>query len=161
MNHYELLYIIPLKVGQDDDNNIQEKVHQMLATEGAKITLEDNWGKRKLAYPIKNVRHGTYVVTEFDLDPEKLNKIQSWFRLSADILRAQLITKKVKSPEQLAREQALQEKLAKKQIKANENQKAEAARAEAEASASTTMQSGELADLDKKLEEILEQEIVK
>ncbi len=163
MKHYELLYIIPLKVGQDDNNDIQEKVHKMLADEGAKITLEDNWGKRKLAYPINHVRHGTYVVTEFDLEPEKLGKVQAWLRLSADLLRSQLIAKKLKTPEQIAREQALQEKLMKKQIKANENQKAEAiAKAETEAGlVPTAMASTELADLDKKLEEILEQEIVK
>jgi len=161
MKHYELMYIIPLKVGQEDNNDVQEKVHQMLSNETAKITLEESLGKRKLAYPINHVRHGTYVVTEFDIEPDKLSKIQSWLRLSADILRSQLITKKLKTPEQIAREQALQEKLMKKQIKANEDQKAEAAAKAGTEPVPTTMASAELADLDKKLEEILEQEIVK
>jgi small subunit ribosomal protein S6 len=160
MKHYELMYIIPLKVGQEDYTEIQDKVRQLLTTEGGTITHEENWGKRKLAYPIHNVRHGIYVVLEFDLEPAKIGKIQAWLSLSSEILRAQLIVKKLKSPEQLAREQALQEKLMKKQIKANETQKAETAKNESETTKSA-VSSAELADLDKKLEEILEQEIVK
>ena len=154
------MYIIPLKVGQEDNSEAQDKVNQLLLAEGGKITHEENWGKRKLAYPIHNVRHGIYVIAEFDLEPTKLNKIQEWLSLSPEILRAQLISKTLKSPEQLAREQALQEKLMKKQIKANEAQKAEMAKTEKE-SVRPAMASAELADLDKKLEEILEQEIVK
>lgn len=160
MKHYELMYIIPLKVGQDDNTEIQEKVHGQLVVEGSKITQEENLGKRKLAYPIANVRHGTYVVTEFDLEPEKLNKIEEWLRLSGDILRYQLIAKKLKSPEQQARERALQEKLMKKQLKAEESHKEELYKTDAEA-VKVAAEPAELADLDKKLEEILEQEIVK
>ncbi len=160
MKHYELMYIIPLKVGQDDNNDTQQKVHDMLTGEGANITMEENLGKRKLAYAINHVRHGTYVVAEFDLEPEKLAKVQSWLSLSGEVLRSQLITKKVKTPEQLAREQALQEKLMKKQLKLNESQKAEAAKSD-ESVSGHTMAPAELADLDKKLEEILEQEVVK
>lgn len=160
MKHYELMYIIPLKVGQDDNNDIQEKVHSMLISEGANITMEENLGKRKLAYTINHIRHGTYVVTEFDLESNKLPKVQSWLSLSGDILRSQLISKAVKSPEQLAREQALQEKLMKKQIKFNESQKTEAAKTE-EGVGAHSMAPAELADLDKKLEEILEQEVIK
>lgn len=154
------MYIVPLKVGQDDNTEIQEKVHNMLIAEGSKITQEENLGKRKLAYPIANVRHGSYVVTEFDIEPDKLNKVEEWLHLSSDVIRHQLIAKKVKSPEQLAREQALQEKLMKKQLRAEESHKAELYKAEEETIKAAT-QPTELADLDKKLEEILEQEIVK
>ncbi|HLD86072.1 MAG TPA: 30S ribosomal protein S6 [Patescibacteria group bacterium] len=160
MKHYELMYILPLKVGQEEGTEAQEKIHSMLTAEEAKITLEENLGKRKLAYPINRVRHGIYAVTEFDLEPTKLSKIQEWLRLSSDVLRAQLIIKKLKTPEQVAREQALQEKLMKKQLKAAEAQKTEATQREA-AMATPAIQPTELADLDKKLEKILEQEIVK
>lgn len=157
MKHYELLYIIPLKVGQDDGSEIQEKVHNFLVSEGAKITREENLGKRKLAYAIKHVRHGIYVVIEFDLEPVQLPKIQAWLRLSSDILRSQIVAKKLLSPEQLARERALQEKLMKKQIQAASTTKTDTVTPDESSIGPTT----ELADLDKKLEEILEQEIVK
>lgn len=161
MKHYELMYIIPLKIGQDDNNEIQEKVRQMLIAEGAKISLEENLGKRKLAYHINHIRHGNYVVMEFDLDPAKVGKVQSWLRLSGELLRFQIINKKIKSPEKMAREQALQEKLMKKQIKITSEEKQETITDDEEAPASTPTTPTELADLDKKLEQILEQEIVK
>ncbi|MDP3985811.1 MAG: 30S ribosomal protein S6 [Candidatus Veblenbacteria bacterium] len=159
MKHYELMYIVPLKVGQEEATEAQEKVRATLTAEGAKITQEENLGKRKLAYPIENIRHGVYVVTEFDIEPGKVGKVSEWFRLSADVLRAQLVTKKLKSPEQIAREQAFQEKLMKKQLKAEEARK-ETMREE-DAVVAAAKQPGELADLDKKLEEILGQEVVK
>ncbi len=155
------MYIIPLKVGQDDYTDIQEKVHNMLVAEGGKITQEENLGKRKLAYPIANVRHGTYVVNRFDLESDKVKKVEDWLRLSNDIIRHQLIAVKIKTPEQLAREQALQEKLMKKQLKAETAARNDDSAKPTAPTAKTTMEPAELADLDKKLEAILEQEIVK
>lgn len=165
MNHYEIMYIIPLKMG-DESNTTQEKVHAMLQAEGAKITLEENMGKRKLAYPIDHIRHGSYVLVECDLESNKIPKVSEWLRLSGEILRAQVINKKIKSPEQMAREKALQEKLAKQQARAEAEAKIEP-KAEVKETGSTPSAPKpvepklELDELDKKLEQILENEIVK
>ncbi len=160
MKHYELMYIIPVKMGDDDSSQVQDKVRAQLTAEGAKLTHEESLGKRKLAYPVDHVRHGTYVVAEFNLEPEKLVKISDWFRLSAEVLRAQVVSKKLKSPEKLAREHALQEKLAREH--AAEDAEAErtaggsAAPAEEKAKPARRLE-----DLGKKIDEILEQELVK
>lgn len=157
MNHYELMYIIPLKLEGEDSTAVADKVRAWLLTEGAKITFEEALGKRKLAYPIKHIRHGSYVVLEMDIDPAKVARVNEWFRLSSEVLRAQLVSKKLKSPEQLAREKAFQEKLA----------RLHAARAEAEAKPAGEAPKAEvkpkvkLEELDQKLEQILGEEMVK
>jgi len=152
------MYIIPVKIGEEQAPAVQEKVHTMLVGEGANITLEENLGKRKLAYPIDHIRHGTYVVAEFDLDPAKLAKVSDWFRLSNDILRSQILSKQVKNPEQLAREKAFQEKLSKLQAKSEvvEEKGLESIKKSDGASPKV-----KLDELDKKLEEILGKEVVK
>ncbi len=155
MNHYEIMYIVPIKVTGDEPTAVQDKVRAMLQAEGAAITREDVMGKRKLAYPINHVRHGSYVVLECDLSPDKVKKVDDWFRLSPDILRALMVTKKVKSPAQLERERALQAKLARLHAKAEE-----AAKVAAEpVSPPVEQPKVNLEELDKKLEQILEEEV--
>ncbi|MBI5466005.1 MAG: 30S ribosomal protein S6 [Candidatus Kerfeldbacteria bacterium] len=159
MNHYEIMYIVPLKAGAEETSTAQDKVRAMLQSEGAKITLEDAMGKKKLAYPIEHVRHGSYVVLECDLEPGKIKKVSDWFRLSSEILRAQIVAKKLKTPEQLAREKAFQEKLARLHA-----QTAAEAKPEPEVIAETEAKRTDkpkikLDELDKKLEQILEEEV--
>jgi len=161
MKHYELMYIIPVKAGSEDDSSIQDKVRSMLQQEGATITKDEVLGKRKLAYPIKNLRHGNYIVMELDLDTQAVSRVNNWFRMSPDILRSQLVVKLLKTPEQEAKEKAFREKLQKLQLKetADENQSDKPTPAGEDKPA--TSGPVQLEDLDKKLEKILEQEIVK
>lgn len=154
MSHYEIMYIIPVKMTGEEATPSQDKVREMLQAEGAKITHEESLGKKKLAYPINQVRHGTYIVVESDLDPTKVKKVSEWFRLSSDIVRAQIISKKLKTPEELAREKAFQEKLAKLRA----DNEAEEKKVDVKEEPKTKV---DLADLDKKLEKILEEEIIK
>lgn len=156
-NHYEIMYIVPLKATGDEPGAVQDKVRATLTAAGAKITHEDSLGKRKLAYPINHVRHGHYVVLECDLPTDKVKQINDWFRLSPDVLRAMIVDKKVKSPEQLERERALQAKLARLHAKAEEATKV-AALAPA-APAAEEQPKVNLEELDKKLEQILEEEV--
>lgn len=158
MSYYEIMYIVPLKLNGEEPTAVQDKVRAMLQAEGAKITKEEPLGKRKLAYPIKHIRHGAYVALECELEPTALKKVNEWFRLSSEVLRVQILSKQPKTPEQLAREKAFQEKLAKLHAKAEAESK-EATPAATKPKPPTPKVN--LEDLDKKLEKILEEEIVK
>ena len=108
------MYIVPLKMNDDETNtSTKDKARAMLLNEGAQITKEETMGKRKLAYPIDQVRHGIYVTVECDLEPSKIKRVNDWFRLSTEILRSQIINCHPKSEAQLAKQKALQDKLAK------------------------------------------------
>jgi small subunit ribosomal protein S6 len=157
------MYIIPLKVGSDETTTVQEKVRTMLQSEGAKITNEIEMGKRKLAYPIKHIRHGSYVVIECNLEPTKVKNLNDWFRMSPEILRAQIVAKQLKSPEQMERERTFQEKLARLHAKAEEVVKPTPIKQEEikEKKEAVSKVKVDLDDLDKKLEQILEEKVVK
>ncbi|MBU1038841.1 30S ribosomal protein S6 [Patescibacteria group bacterium] len=164
MKHYELIYIIPIKAGSEEDTTVADKVRAMLKEEGATISQEDSLGKKKLAYPIKGLRHGNYILVEFDLESTKLARVNNWFRMSTEVLRSQIILKPLKSPEQLAREKAFQEKLMKIQAREEAETKEPAKPADSEKPApavESVPRPVQFDDLDKKIEEILEQEIVK
>jgi len=163
MSHYEIMYIIPVKVTEDSPEPIQQKVRVAIEQLGGTITREELWGKRKLAYPINKVRHGTYIIIEADINTAKIQELNNWFRLSTDILRAQILAVEPLNEKQLARQQALQQKLAKINAQHDLLTKQEEA---SKAEETTTVKTHEkpkikLEELDSKLDSILEQEMVK
>lgn len=156
MNHYELLYIVPLKMEDETAEPIINKVSELLKELGAEVTLNDNLGKRKLAYPINQVRYGFYVLLEFNIAPDALKKLERELQLDSNIIRFQIIKKKIKSDETIAREHALQQKL--KTQRAHEDLAAAEAKLKPKME---TITATRIDDLDKKLDEILENEMVK
>ena len=87
MNQYELLYIVPTRYTDDELNPIKQKVRQIIESENGKIFLEDNLGKKKLAYPIKKIFQGYYLLCHFDLEGSALKKINRDLQLSDEIIR--------------------------------------------------------------------------
>jgi small subunit ribosomal protein S6 len=94
--HYEILYIISNKFTEEEVKPIQEKVKKIITDNGGKITFEEEWGKKRLAYPIKHNNHGYYILSEFDIEGKKLEKINETLRLTNEVIRFQIITKEIK-----------------------------------------------------------------
>lgn len=91
--HYELLYIISNKFSEDELAPIKQKIEKLIANNQGQITFQDDWGKKRLAYPIKHFRHGYYHLLEFDLPADKIKVVGDYLRLSDQILRHQIIKK--------------------------------------------------------------------
>jgi small subunit ribosomal protein S6 len=109
--HYEILFIVPNKFTDDEAKIVAEKVGKVITENGGQITLNEYWGKKKLAYEIKHNAYGYYGLFEFDLEGNLLAKVDQNLRLSADVLRHQIIVKKAKSAEDIAREQVIRAKI--------------------------------------------------
>lgn len=142
--HYELLYIISNKFSEDELAPINAKVVKILESNEAKITLSEDWGKKKLAYPIKNFSFGYYHLIEFDANGEKLKKITRSFRMANEILRYMIVIKPYKSEKEIKKEKEISEKIA---IKTAEHEKLEQEKTKGKV---------DLKDLDEKLDKILE-----
>ncbi|HCC23870.1 TPA: 30S ribosomal protein S6 [Candidatus Falkowbacteria bacterium] len=112
-NHYELLYIVSIKHTGDDLTKVIESVSGLLKTKGCTITHDDMLGKQKLAYPINKVHQGTYVVLEFDGPREAIKDLETELRLMKELLRFLVIKKRVKTAEDIAHEQRVQDRLLK------------------------------------------------
>ena len=97
----------------DDLQKVRETVTSLVKEHGGEITLDDIFAKQKLAYPIKKVHQGTYVVMEFDIEKDKINTVEKLLHLNNDLLRYMLIKKKVKTAAELERENSIQERLLK------------------------------------------------
>ena len=55
--------------------------------EGAEIVNEENWGLRKLAYPIQKKSTGFYQLLEFNADPSVIAKLEINFRRDERVIR--------------------------------------------------------------------------
>lgn len=156
--HYELLYIVPGTMTEDEVQPTIEAVHRLLTDRGATVTKTEFWGKRKLAFEIKHVRQGYYDLVEFDLDPAALADLEKALRLHDGVLRHAIVRKRVKTPERLAAEERLRERIAAyRQAEKEKETVAElAAATPAPAPAATTEAKVAPEKLEEKLEEMLE-----
>ena len=64
-----------------------EKFKAILVAEGAEIVNEENWGLRKLAYPIQKKSTGFYQLLEFNADPSVIAKLEINFRRDERVIR--------------------------------------------------------------------------
>ncbi len=156
--HYEILFILPNKFTEDEAKKVMDKVGQLITTTGGQLTHNEFWGKKKLAYEIKHNAYGYYGLFEFDLEGKLLAAIDKNLRLSADILRHQIVVKKVKSAEEIARAEAIRAKIDSKKAADKKKEEKEKKASTAEAPVKTKKADDkrvDLKDLDKKLEGIL------
>jgi small subunit ribosomal protein S6 len=63
------------------------KVRSIITDNGGEVTKEDNWGKRKLAYPINREDFAVYVYMEASLPATGVKKIQSTLNITDEVLR--------------------------------------------------------------------------
>ncbi|MFH0923479.1 MAG: 30S ribosomal protein S6 [Candidatus Falkowbacteria bacterium] len=149
--HYEMLYIISNKYSENELEPILEKIKKIIIGDGGSITHNENWGKKRLAYPIKHFHHGYYYLVEFNLPAEKLNKINQILRITDEILRHQIVNKKQKTVSEIEQEEKTRQIIAAKQEE--KQKKTEEEKENKQKDAGKKIQ---LEDLDKKLDKILE-----
>ena len=87
---YEVLYVIDPAVGEEGIAALVEKFKALVEGNGT-ITSVDEWGKRRLAYPINDLMEGYYVLMTFDAKPDLPAELDRVFKITEGILRS-LIT---------------------------------------------------------------------
>ncbi|OGH71516.1 MAG: 30S ribosomal protein S6 [Candidatus Magasanikbacteria bacterium RIFCSPLOWO2_01_FULL_43_20b] len=92
MQNYELLFVVPGTMSEDEVSPIVEKVKKAVL-DNAGV----NWGletmeKRRLAYPMKHIRYGYFYLAFFQAEAEAVVKMRNELRLMPEMLRA-LVTK--------------------------------------------------------------------
>ncbi len=86
MNQYEIaiLYDPDLEI---DLEQATTRVEKIFTDNGAKVTNIDNWGKRKLAYPIKKNESAVYVFYALEIPGEGVAKIEKTLNITDEVIR--------------------------------------------------------------------------
>lgn len=87
LKQYETVFILTPVLSDAQMKEAVEKFKGILTDEGAEIVNEENWGMRKLAYPIDKKSTGFYQFIEFNAEPEVVDKLEVNFRRDERIIR--------------------------------------------------------------------------
>lgn len=104
MQRYELVYLVANKFSEDEVGPIMADIVGLLKKHGAAIVKEENWGKRRLAYPIGQYRHAYYAFVECDMPPAGANEIERTLRLDERLMRHLLVKTRIKTANELEAE---------------------------------------------------------
>ena len=90
MNSYETLFVVDASIAEEEIKATIEKFTALI-TENGTIESIDEWGKRKLAYPINDKNDGYYVLVNFKSEGSFTAELERLFGINENILRSIVI----------------------------------------------------------------------
>ena len=83
---YEVLYILDPAQGEEGIAALVEKFKAMVEAEGSVSDINE-WGKRRLAYPINDLTEGYYVLMNFESKPEFPAELERVMKITEGVMR--------------------------------------------------------------------------
>ena len=87
MNKYELVLILDPTIEESQLAEKFSRLEEILKSQEASIIDTIEWGKRKLAYPIKKKDNGIYRIYRFDAQPHVITEIERRIKLDEQVMR--------------------------------------------------------------------------
>lgn len=87
MRKYETIFILQPDLGEDDVKVVTDKVQEVVAAQKGSFHRLDDWGSRKLAYPINKFPRGRYFYLRFDGGAALVAELERRLRLDEKVLR--------------------------------------------------------------------------
>ena len=88
MNNYEAVFILTPVLSDVQTKEAVEKFKAVIEADGeSKVVSEENWGLRKLAYPIQKKSTGFYAMIEFQANPNVIATLETQFRRDERVIR--------------------------------------------------------------------------
>ena len=92
VNSYEIVMVFSVKQGEEATAALVEKFKTMIESNGSEVAV-DEWGKRKLAYPINDEPEGFYVLVSFQSEAEFPAELDRVLNITDGVLRSMIIRK--------------------------------------------------------------------
>ena len=90
--NYEVLYILNPTLGEEDTAALVARFKELAEGHGT-VTEVDEWGKRRLAYPINDLEEGYYVLMTFSSDPAFPAELDRLMRINVSVMRSIIVSK--------------------------------------------------------------------
>ena len=87
LNHYEAAFVLTPVLSEPQMKEAVDKFENLLVENGGTILNREEWGLKKLAYPIQGKTTGFYALLQFDVEPEMIAKLETSFRRDERVLR--------------------------------------------------------------------------
>ena len=92
MNQYEVMYVIDPALEDSARIELINRFSDLVKKNGGEVDRVDEWGKRRLAYPIEDVNDGYYVVMRYTADRDFPAELERVFHITEGILRCMTVT---------------------------------------------------------------------
>ncbi|MCU0449873.1 MAG: 30S ribosomal protein S6 [Bernardetiaceae bacterium] len=86
-NHYEAVFILTPVLSEAQMKDTVAKFKEVLTAQGSDVYHQEEWGLKKLAYPINHKTTGFYALLEFKADPKVIKTLETEFRRDERVLR--------------------------------------------------------------------------
>ena len=93
MRNYELMFILKPDMEEEAIQQAIDKYTGIVTQGQGEVVSVDKWGKRRLAYEIKDLHEGYYVLVEFKSEPAVVEELDRVMKISDDMLRFMIINK--------------------------------------------------------------------
>jgi len=92
LRRYELVVIISPQVADDDvPQTIDQLVRRPVEGSGGEVQEVNQWGRRRLAYPIRQHLEGNYVLTQLRMEPQQTKELERGLQISEEVIRHLLV----------------------------------------------------------------------
>lgn len=92
-NNYEVVFIVRPDAGEDITKGIAQKVREIVEGQSGQVIKVEEWGKRRMAYPIRKYPDGYYIFVNISAPPAASKEVERILRLNEDVIRYQTVKK--------------------------------------------------------------------
>ena len=90
MRKYEVVFIFKV-LEEEATNTVLAKFENLITNNGGEIDKIDRWGKKRLAYEIKDVADGYYVLVQFHSEPPAVKELDRVAKITEDLLKHMIV----------------------------------------------------------------------
>ena len=87
MNQYETVFILTPVLSEQQMKEAVKDYEKFIKADGGKIVSTEDWGLRKLAYPIQKKSNGFYNLVEFQANPSLIADLELKFKRDERVIR--------------------------------------------------------------------------
>ena len=91
LRDYELVFIVSPEMSDETLDATIEKVSRLITGRGGALTDTQKWGKRRLAYPIKHLLEGNYILLKCKMKPANSRELEATLRITEEVVRHLLV----------------------------------------------------------------------
>lgn len=93
LRDYELVVILNPEMADEAVGSSIEKLKGWITAKGGTIMAQEQWGRKKLSYPVKRHREGIFVLTQYQGETQSNRELEGNLKLSEEVLRYLLVKK--------------------------------------------------------------------
>lgn len=87
LNKYESIYILKADMEKDEMTTLIEKFKTLVESAEGKIESVEEWGTKKLAYPIQKMEQGYHVLMNFEAKPEFIVELERVYKINDKVIK--------------------------------------------------------------------------